>query len=275
MSVFVIGDLQGHLDPLHALLSEAHVDLSADRLWFVGDLVNRGRRNADTLRFVRGLGERAVCVLGNHDFYLLAVACGAMSRSKDDTLDDVLDAPDRDELIDWLRRRPLMHVEGDFAMVHAGLLPEWTIRQARELAHEVEGALQGPHWVEFLRNLWGGHPTRWSDALQGPARLRVIVNALCRMRLCSPDGEMLLKPKGPISAAPAGALPWFRVPGRKSHTHTVFFGHWSALGFFDADGVVGLDTGCVWGGCLTLMRLEDRKVFRVNCKQAMEPSGWD
>lgn len=275
MSVFVIGDLQGHLDPLANLLTHAQADPHQDRLWFVGDLVNRGRRNADTLRFVRALGDRAVAVLGNHDFYLLAVAAGAMPRGKDDTLDDVLKAPDRDELIDWLRRRPLMHVEGDAAIVHAGLLPDWSIREARELALEVEGALQGPHWVEFLKHLWGGQPTRWSPRLEGWDRLRVIVNAMCRMRLCTASGEMLLKPKGPLSAAPAGALPWFRVPGRRSTSHTVFFGHWSALGFLDADGVMGLDTGCVWGGCLTMVRLEDRQVFQVPCTQAMKPSGWD
>jgi bis(5'-nucleosyl)-tetraphosphatase (symmetrical) len=275
MSCFVIGDIQGHLDPLPKLLTAAGADPRTDTLWFAGDLVNRGRRNADTLRFIRNLGDRAVCVLGNHDFYLLAVASGAIARGRDDTLDDVLEASDRSLLIEWLRRRPLMHVESAYALVHAGLLAPWTVRQARELAHEVEGALQGPHWVEFLRNLWGAKPTRWSEDLHGYDRLRVIVNAMTRMRMCAPDGEMLLKHKGPIAGAPAGALPWFQVPNRQSATHTIVCGHWSALGFHDGDGVLALDTGCVWGGALTAVRLEDRKVFRYKCEQAAAPSGWE
>jgi bis(5'-nucleosyl)-tetraphosphatase (symmetrical) len=256
-------------------LDQCGADLAADTFWFCGDLVNRGRDNADTLRCVRALGSRGVVVLGNHDFYLLGVACGAIPRGKDDTLDDVLSASDRDELVEWLRHRPLMHVEGDYALVHAGLLPEWTVAQARALAHEVEAALQGPHWVEFLRNLWGAQPTRWQDSLNGWDRLRVIVNAMCRLRMCSADGEMALKYKGPIDGAPDGLLPWFRVPGRRSTTHTILCGHWSALGFHDAEGILALDTGCVWGGCLTAVRLEDRKIFSAKCTQAAQPSGWD
>lgn len=275
MSCFVIGDIQGHLDPLPKLLTAAGADPRADRFWFAGDLVNRGPRNADTLRFVRSLGDRAVAVLGNHDFYLLAIACGAIPRGRDDTLSDVLGAPDRDELITWLRHRPLMHVEGDYALVHAGLLAPWTVRQARELAHEVEGALQGPHWVEFLTRLWGAKPTRWSEDLHGAERLRVIVNAMTRMRMCASDGEMLLKHKGPISSAPAGALPWFKVPGRRSTTHTIVCGHWSALGYHDGDGVLAIDTGCVWGGALTAVCLETREIYRLKCEQAAAPSGWE
>ena len=168
-----------------------------------------------------------------------------------------------------------MHVEGGFALVHAGLLPEWTVDKARQLAAEVESELQGPDWVKFLRKLWGAKPTRWHDDLVGPDRLRVIVNAMCRLRMCSPDGEMLLKYKGPIANAPADVVPWFRVPGRRSTTHTIVCGHWSALGYHDNDGVLAVDTGCVWGGCLTSVRLEDRKVFSVNCSQAAMPGGWD
>lgn len=274
MARYVIGDLHGHLCPLERLLGEAGVDPVRDHLWLTGDLVNRGQRNADTLRFAMALGDHAISVLGNHDFYLLAVACGAIVRGVDDTLDDVLDAPDRESLIEWLRRRPLMYVEGGTAMVHAGLLPEWSVRQARELAHEVEGALQGPYWREFLANLWGARPTRWSDSLHGYDRLRVIVNAMSRLRMCTPDGEMLLKHKGPISDAKGNAVPWFLAPSRRSTTHTVVCGHWSALGFHDGDGVLALDTGCVWGGSLSAVRLEDRKLFQVKCEQAAAPTGW-
>ncbi len=275
MAHYVIGDLQGHLGPLKILLSNVNPNQDSDVLWFCGDLVNRGPDNADSLRFVRALGKRAVAVLGNHDFYLLGIACGAIPRAKDDTLDDVLAAPDREALIAWLRHRPLMHIEGDYALVHAGLLPAWTIPEARALAAEVEAVLQGPDWVEFLRNLWGGKPTRWRKGLKAWDRLRVIVNAMCRMRMCSVDGEMQLKYKGPIAEAPKGVLPWFRVPGRRSMTHTVFCGHWSALGYYDGDGIVALDTGCVWGGSLTAVRIEDREVFSVRCTQAAAPSGWD
>jgi len=272
---FAVGDLQGQLEPLDRLLDSAGFQPGRDELWLTGDLVNRGKDNAAVLRRVRALGKSAVTVLGNHDFYLLAVASGAMRRGADDTLNDILDAPDRDALIDWLRFQPLMHVADNFAMVHAGLLPGWSIAQARLLAHEVEGALQGPHWQVFLQNLWGSQPLAWTDMLEGWDRLRVIVNAMCRMRLCSESGEMALKYKGPIDAAPAGILPWFAVPGRRSTSHTVVCGHWSALGFHNADGVLALDTGCVWGGCLTGVWLETGERVQVACEQAAAPSGWD
>ncbi len=275
MSTYVIGDIQGCHDSLVRLIEACALDPARDRLWLVGDLVNRGPHSLATLRFIRALGEQAVSVLGNHDFYLLGVACGAIERGTDDTLDDVLMAPDCGEVIEWLRHRPLMHVEASYALVHAGLLPEWTIEQAHNLASEVEAALRGPYWAEFLRHLWGAKPTRWRDDLAGWDRLRVIVNAMCRMRMCSADGEMQLKFKGPIDGAPEGVLPWFRVPGRRSLTHTILCGHWSALGFHDDDGILALDTGCVWGGYLTAVRLDDRKVFSIKCEQAAAPTGWD
>lgn len=270
-----VGDLQGQLDPLERLLDAARFDPAHDELWLAGDLVNRGHDNAAVLRRVRDLGDRAITVLGNHDFYLLAVASGAMRRGSDDTLNDVLGAPDRDALIDWLRFRPLMHVADDFAMVHAGLLPGWSIAEARLLAREVEGALQGPHWQVFLQNLWGSQPLAWREDLEGWDRLRVIVNAMCRMRMCSASGEMALKYKGPIDAAPPGVGPWFAAPDRRNTTHTVVCGHWSALGFHQNNGVLALDTGCVWGGCLTGVWLERGERIQVQCAQAAAPSGWD
>ncbi|WP_341677624.1 symmetrical bis(5'-nucleosyl)-tetraphosphatase [Niveibacterium sp. SC-1] len=271
MARYVVGDLQGQFDSLLEILRACDFDPESDRLWLCGDLVNRGKSNLQVLRYLRDLGDACVPVLGNHDFYLLGVACGAIKRSGDDSLDDVLEAPDRDDLIDWLRAQPLMHVEDDFALVHAGLLAEWTVTKATALAAEVESELRGARWREFLAELWGGKPTRWSDNLRGVDRLRVIVNAMCRMRMCATDGEMLLKYKGGIADAPTGVVPWFRVPGRQSLTHTVFCGHWSALGFHDDDGIVALDTGCVWGRSLTAIRLEDRQVFSVPCPAAAVP----
>lgn len=264
----MIGDVQGCHDSLLALVKKIRFRRGRDQLWFVGDIVNRGPRSLDTLRAIRGLGEAATVVLGNHDLYLLMVAAGWRKRGKDDTLQPILDAPDADELLDWLAARPLMHVAGRFAMVHAGLLPQWTIPQARALASEVEAVLQGPGRQAFLADLAGNEPAAWSDALKGQDRLRCIVNAMTRMRFCSPDGQMEFKHKGPPGNAPEGALPWFAIPGRARDSHTVLAGHWSALGLHQVPGFVGLDTGCLWGGKLTAYRLEDGKVFQVNAVEA-------
>ena len=268
MATYAIGDVQGCHDSLLALVKKIRFRRGRDQLWFVGDIVNRGPRSLDTLRAIRGLGEAATVVLGNHDLYLLMVAAGWRKRGKDDTLQPILDAPDADELLDWLAARPLMHVAGRFAMVHAGLLPQWTIPQARALAGEVEAALQGAGRQAFLADLAGNEPVAWSDALTGQDRLRCIVNAMTRMRFCSPDGQMEFKHKGPPDNAPEGALPWFAVPGRARGSHTVLAGHWSALGLHRAPGFVGLDTGCLWGGKLTAYRLEDGKVFQVGAVEA-------
>ena len=272
---YVLGDVQGCAFPLKQLLAHCDFNVQSDQVWFVGDLVNRGPDSLGVLRLVRELGESAISVLGNHDFYLLAVAAGAVKRSDDDTLGEILDAPDVEELLDWLRFRPLMHVEGDYAMVHAGLLPVWTIPQARALAREVEVELQGPNWKEFLRGLWGGKPVVWRDDLTGPDRLRIIVNTFCRLRFLTEDGQLALKPKGPPEEAAAGLVPWYAYPNAAWRTHTVLCGHWSALGFRDMGGVVALDSGAVWGGALTAFRLDDRKVFQVECPQVSVPTGWD
>ena len=266
MATYAIGDIQGCFTSLMALLKRVDFDPARDRLWLVGDLVNRGPDSLRTLRFVRELGPAAVTVLGNHDLYLLMVAYGAVrSRGKDDTIQAVLDAPDRDALLGWLRTRPLMHVEDGFAMVHAGLLPNWTVTQARALAREVEGALAGPYHADLLHNMWGSEPAAWHPDLRDYARMRVIVNAMTRMRFCTLDGQMDFKVKGEVTKAPKGYVPWFEVPGRKSADTTLVFGHWSALGLRIEPRLLALDSGCLWGRELSAVRLEDRAVFQVAC----------
>ncbi len=268
IATYAIGDIQGCQQPLEALLSKLPFDAAEDRLWFVGDLVNRGPDSLETLRFVRGLGERAVCVLGNHDLHLLTVAGGHARAHKDDTLDGILDAPDCGELLHWLRHRPLLHAAEGYVMVHAGLLPEWTVERAANLATEVQAALQGPDHQRFLAQLYGNQPDRWDDRLVGMDRLRTIVNVLTRLRLCTDSGQMEFKHKADPADAPAGYLPWFDIPGRMSRGTPIIFGHWSALGLVLRENLVGLDTGCLWGRTLTAMRLEDRKIFQLSCAEA-------
>ncbi|NJD26118.1 MAG: symmetrical bis(5'-nucleosyl)-tetraphosphatase [Betaproteobacteria bacterium] len=266
MATYAIGDIQGCYDSLQRLLGLCRFDPRSDRLWLVGDLVNRGPASLETLRYFRSLGPAALTVLGNHDLYLLMVAeGGAKYRGKDDTLQEILDAPDCGELLDWLRRQPLCHVEGNYCLVHAGLLPQWTAVRARELAREVEAALQGPDYREFILNLWGSEPAAWSDDLAGWRRLRVIVNAMTRMRFCTRDGTMEFKVKGKVANAPAGYLPWFELPDRLSTDSVLVTGHWSALGLKITPNLLALDSGCLWGGHLTAVRLEDRRVFQVEC----------
>jgi len=265
MATYAIGDVQGCLDELRALLEALRFDRTNDDLWFVGDLVNRGPASLATLRFVRDLGDRAVVVLGNHDLHLLALALGFAKRREDDTLDEVIAAPDRDELLDWLRRRPMIHVAGNWTLVHAGLLPQWDIARAKSLAEEVEAQLRGPGYGEFLATLYGSRPDRWSENLSGADRLRVIVNAMTRLRFCTPEGIMEFQTKGESAQAPEGYLPWFDVPGRKSAGSTVVCGHWSALGLRLAPNLLALDSGCVWGGRLSAIRLEDRRLYQVSC----------
>ncbi|MBR4737047.1 MAG: symmetrical bis(5'-nucleosyl)-tetraphosphatase [Rhodocyclaceae bacterium] len=270
MARYAIGDVQGCYDELLALLDKLKFDPAQDRLWFVGDLVNRGPKSLSTLRFIRNLGEAAVTVLGNHDIYLLRLACegeGDFIRKRRDTLQVVLDAPDRDGILDWLRSRPLLHVEDDFVLVHAGLLPVWTVPQAAALAHEAHAALAGDEWRAVLAQLWGNQPVNWDDTLTGIDRLRVVVNALTRLRLCNRNGDMEFDTKGPPEAAPDGYMPWFAHPWRASFEYTIVFGHWSALGLRVEPGLIALDTGCVWGEKLTAVRLEDRAVFQVKASR--------
>ena len=234
----------------------------------MGDLVNRGPDSLRCLRFVRSLGDRAVTVLGNHDLHLVCVAEGVVKAKGRDTLQDVLAAPDRDELVAWLRTRPLMHVEGDFALVHAGLLPEWSVGRARELAGEVEGALRGPGYRKLLERMYGDKPDRWSDDLDGIDRLRVIINAMTRLRVVDDAGRMVFKFKGEPGDAHEGWTPWFDVPGRASRDYTVVCGHWSALGLQVRPDLLALDSGCVWGRELSAVRLRDRAVFAERCPEA-------
>ncbi len=265
MATYAIGDVQGCFDELQSLLEALRFDRARDRLWFVGDLVNRGPASLETLRFVRDLEDRAVVVLGNHDLHLLALALGHVQSGEDDTLDEVIGASDRNDLRDWLRRRPMIHVSGAYVLVHAGLLPQWDAAKASSLAKEVEAELRGPRYGEFLAALYGSRPYRWADALSGADRLRVIVNAMTRLRFCTPEGVMEFQTKGETTRAPDGYMPWFDVPGRNSAGCIVVCGHWSALGLRLAPNLFALDSGCVWGGRLSAIRLEDRRVYQVPC----------
>lgn len=265
MATYAIGDIQGCFDELRRLVDSFTFNPARDRIWFVGDLVNRGPKSLDVLRYVRSLGDRAVVVLGNHDLHLLVVAEGLGKPRHDDTIGDVLAAPDRDELLDWLRKRPMLHREGDHLMVHAGLLPAWDESYSEQLAREVEELLRGPGYRDFLRHLYGSKPDRWSDDLAGADRTRVIVNVMTRMRFCDSAGIMEFETKGETAAAPAGYRPWFEVPGRAATQSTIICGHWSALGVKLTPKLLMLDSGCVWGRSLTAIRLEDRRLFQVGC----------
>jgi bis(5'-nucleosyl)-tetraphosphatase (symmetrical) len=273
MKTYVIGDLQGCAHETGVLLKRIGDDAGGPaRVLFVGDLVNRGPDSLGALRRIRELagasGGRVEALLGNHDLHLLAVAAGVQPLGKSDTLEAILDAPDREQLIGWLRQRPLAMRHGQYLLVHAGVLPSWTGEQVMGLAGEVEQQLRGPDWNAFLRDMYGNEPDRWDDSLTGMPRLRCIVNALTRMRLCTPDGVMDFKEKE-SAHAPAGSnlMPWFDVPGRRSGDLTVVFGHWSALGLLLRPDAIGLDSGCVWGGKLTAVCLDDRTVLQVDCPE--------
>ncbi|MGH8220157.1 MAG: symmetrical bis(5'-nucleosyl)-tetraphosphatase [Steroidobacteraceae bacterium] len=255
---YALGDIQGCAAELSELLARLAFSPDCDELWFVGDLVNRGPRSLEALRTVRALGANATVVLGNHDLHLLAVAYGARPAGRaSDTLDEVLAAPDRDVLIEWLLQRPLAHFDaarGDL-LIHAGLVPEWSAPQALALAGEVEAALRRDPRA-FFAKMYGDQPERWAEDLAGPERLRFIVNVLTRLRVCTADGRIDLKAKGPPANARPGYRPWFEHEHRASRGVRTVFGHWSALGYVKAPGVLGLDTGCVWGGALTAQRLD-------------------
>jgi bis(5'-nucleosyl)-tetraphosphatase (symmetrical) len=267
MATLAIGDVQGCYDQLMRLLERAGYDERRDVLWFVGDLVNRGPQSAQTLRFAKKLGARQVTVLGNHDLALLVIAAGIKKPHRGDTFDELLAAPDRDELLDWLRHQKMMHAGEGYAMVHAGLLPQWSVAQALALAREVEAELQGPDYRAFLGRMYGNEPARWRDDLAGYDRLRVIVNAMSRMRLVTPEGSMEFNHKTGLAGLPVGYLPWYDAPTRASRAERVIFGHWAALGLLLREDVVCLDSGCVWGRALSALRLEDRRVYQLECPE--------
>lgn len=274
MSVYAVGDIQGCYNELEQMLKLINFNQQIDQLWFVGDLVNRGSGSLEVLRLVKSLGDAAITVLGNHDLHLLAVAAGVAELHHSDTLHSILEAPDRDELLNWLRQQRLLHVQDNYVLLHAGLFPAWSAQQALALAHEVEQALRGPDYVTFLEKMYGNTPDQWDDGLTGYKRLRAIANALTRMRICSTQGEMQFKFKGELNDVPEGYLPWFDVPHRASADATVVFGHWSALGLIVKPNVIALDTGCLWGGNLTAIRLEDRKLFQVPCVKQETKKDW-
>ncbi|HHB13330.1 MAG TPA: symmetrical bis(5'-nucleosyl)-tetraphosphatase [Chromatiales bacterium] len=276
MALYAVGDVQGCLDPLQHLLERARFDPARDRLWLVGDLVNRGPRSLETLRFVRTLGAAAKCVLGNHDLALLAKAAGARKLKRHDLLRAVIEAPDAAELLDWLRHRPVLHHDphSGWTLIHAGLPPQWDETTALQCARELEQALRGPDWTVFMRHLYGDQPMLWDPRLTGWDRLRFITNCFTRLRYCTRDGRIDLTENGPPGTQGADLMPWFEMPGRRSRSMRLLFGHWSTLGLYAQPGLLGLDTGCVWGGYLTLARIDGERLrlLQTPCAAAAHPN---
>jgi len=265
MATYAIGDIQGCFAELQQLLYHVQFNPRVDTLWFTGDLVNRGPQSLDVLRFVKSLEHKNITILGNHDLHLLAVYYGARELQPKDTLSEILKAPDRAELIDWLRSRPLFHASDlGYVMAHAGVAPMWTVADAKRLSEEVEFELQKASPVEFLRQMYGNAPDKWSEELNGMERLRCIVNYFTRMRFCHEDGRLDFTYKGTLENKPANLMPWFDVLSRANTNTKIVFGHWAALnGEANVPNIFPLDTGCVWGNTLTAMRLEDGQHFSV------------
>ena len=278
MAVYAIGDIQGCFDELQAMLELVKFDQQNDQIWLAGDLVNRGPKSAEVLRFTKDLGPTvAKVVLGNHDLHLLANACGVTKHHhRLDTMDSVLNAPDRDELIDWLRRQPLLHHDAKlgFTMVHAGLPPIWTLSKAKKRAQEVEEVLQSDDWPTFFQHMYGNYPQRWSKMLKGWDRLRYITNCFTRLRYCHEDERLALKHKGKPSESPDGQTPWFDMPNRKTKTERIVFGHWSTLGTGQYGQVFSLDSGAVWGEKLTALRIDKQPYewFFIDAQQGEDKS---
>jgi len=266
--LWVIGDVQGCLASLQSLLEELP---PSSRLLFIGDLINRGPQSLASLRFVKSLGERADALLGNHDLHLLAVAAGIRRQHDDDTLADILAAPDRDELLDWLRARPLALHEAGALFVHAGVLPQWSVQKTVSLASEIETRLRAPDYRAFLSTMYGNRPAQWDDRLQGADRARCVINALTRLRFVAADGTMDFTVKEGTNAAPPGFVPWFDHPQRATRGTPVVFGHWSTLGLALRDDAVCIDSGCVWGGALTALCWPARRLIQVPCPQYRRP----
>jgi len=279
MALYLIGDVQGCDSALQHLLDKISFSPSRDTLYLLGDLVNRGPDSAGVLRRLMAYGDAAQCLLGNHDLHLLATAVGARRPSRKDTLGDLLQAPDCDAMLAWLRQQHmaflLQHQAQSFLMVHAGVLPSWSASQTMALAGEFEAVLRGPDLSEFLHQMYGNTPDRWHDNLKGMNRLRMIVNALTRLRFCTADGVMDFEVSDGAHAAPPGHMPWFDVPSRQTADVTVAFGHWSTLGWLGRDDVFALDSGCIWGGHLSALKLgagaKAHELIQVKCEQAQKP----
>lgn len=273
MATYVIGDVQGCLDDLKQLLDSIKFDPASDRLWFTGDLVNRGPDSLGALRFVRDLGPSAITVLGNHDLHTLAVAHGTFRAHRNDTIDDIMQAADHDALLDWLRSQPLLHHDAglNITLVHAGLPPQWDLALAQRCAAEVEAVLRSDRYVDFLKVMYGNEPDTWNASLQGMDRLRFITNCFTRLRFCNDAGKLELTYKHAPGGQPAGYKPWFEIAGRKSVDSRIVFGHWSTLGRMHTHNITSLDTGCLWGGKLTAWCIEEDRFIDVACQRYNNP----
>jgi bis(5'-nucleosyl)-tetraphosphatase (symmetrical) len=273
MSIYAIGDIQGCFDELLRLLEAISFDSQSDQLWFTGDLVNRGPKSLETLRFVKSLGQSAITVLGNHDLHLLAASCTSKTFHKKNSLDQVLEAPDRDELLDWLRHRPLFHYSNNFCLIHAGLPPQWDFQQTQQMAKLAEQALRAPDYQLFVSQMYGNQPDIWSPDLQDVDRLRFIINCFTRMRYCDSQGRLDFDHNGPPGTQPKNLMPWFEVPNRKNSELRIVCGHWSSLGYYEGQNCYAIDTGCLWGGQLTALKLSDSvRRFSIDCPQLQNPN---
>ncbi|MBC8519634.1 MAG: symmetrical bis(5'-nucleosyl)-tetraphosphatase [Gammaproteobacteria bacterium] len=276
MSVYAIGDIQGCLDELLQLLEKIEFDPEVDQLWFTGDLVNRGPKSLETLQFVRSLGDSAVTVLGNHDLHLMALAEGDKRyTNRFDTLLPILESAERAELLHWLRHRPMLHHDEElgYTLIHAGLPPQWSLKEAQQHAHELESMLQSSDYQTFLSQMYGNEPAKWDDNLEGIERLRFITNCFSRLRFCSDDGVLNLKSKGKPGSQPEGFIPWFRVAERASRSECILFGHWSTLDIRSEESVYALDTGCLWGGKMSALQIDCNppRWHQINCGESLAP----
>lgn len=275
MSTYAIGDIQGCHTEFIRLLEKLAFDPAHDQLWLAGDLVNRGPNSLEVLRLVKDLGDAATVVLGNHDLHLLALAAGNLKHAKKSTLNAVLAAPDHEALLHWLRHRPLLHHDPDKAltMIHAGLPPCWDLAQARQYANELETVLRSEDYRDFLLEMYGNHPEHWSPELTGMERLRFITNCFTRLRFCAPDGRLALKEKGEIGTQSEGLMPWFQMPARRTRADRIIFGHWSTLGFWEGDNTWAIDSGCLWGGSLTALVLDEEpmRTVQLDCEGYLKP----
>lgn len=278
MATYAIGDIQGCFDELTALLAQINFNSDRDQLWFCGDLVNRGDKSLETLRFIKSLGSNAVAVLGNHDLHLLATACDHKKPGRKDTFDAILQADDKAELLDWLRHLPLLHhdTENNITLLHAGIHPSWSINKATCLAKEIEHILRGDNYLNFFKHMYGDKPFVWDDALTGWSRYRFITNIFTRLRYCDANGKPSLNAKGAPGSQAKNLLPWYEVEARESRNDTIIFGHWSTLphaGISSINNAYAIDSGCLWGGSLTAMRIDSMpfEYFQFNCPGALAP----